>query len=62
MKNWNQNLRGKDGLDGGGVWGIIATELSEKIGSDVTHFKLFEHETGLTLIFANYCSLWKIEK
>merc|ERR1712213_87868 len=31
---------GKDGLDGIGIWGFVATELSEKIGSDVTHFKL----------------------
>merc|ERR1711893_129517 len=37
----------EDGFDGSGIWSIVSTELSKKIGSDVTHFKLDEHETNV---------------
>merc|ERR1719454_270810 len=37
----------EDGFDGSGIWSIVSTELSKKIGSDVTHFKLVEHETNV---------------
>ena len=39
----------EDGFDGSGIWSIVSTELSKKIGSDVTHFKLDEHETNVYL-------------
>ena len=43
------NLPSEDGFDGSGIWSIVSTELSKKIGSDVTHFKLGEHETNVYL-------------
>ena len=42
-------LPSEDGFDGSGIWSIVSTELSKKIGSDVTHFKLGEHETNVYL-------------
>merc|ERR1712137_237044 len=40
----------EDDFDGSGIWSIVSTELSKKIGSDVTHFKLVEHETNVYLL------------
>ena len=46
---YKKKIPSEDGFDGSGIWSIVSTELSKKIGSDVTHFKLVEHETNVYL-------------
>ena len=55
-------LPSEDGFDGSGIWSIVSTELSKKIGSDVTHFKLGEHETNVYLNLGKLVLQWKLSK